>query len=321
MLARDAVVDGDFEPVVSVVIPAFNAAAFIEKTLDSVRAQTYVFYEVIVVDDGSSDNTKDVVDAYFGRRGMAGRCIRQQNKKIAGARNAGMRAARGRYIALLDHDDLWRPEKLAVVMRAFEAEPGADLVCHAEDVTKDGRKVRTQYYGPAVPKMYERLLFQGNALSPSAAVFNAKKALAIGGFDENPDFNTVEDYEFWMRFSRVGRFHFIDDVLGEYVMVERAASRQIIYHHTNVENVLRRHFAAYSSGGAVFLDRLRMRRRMSTVHRSALLSLLQRNESPVQQRKYLMKMLRECPAEPKNIVAGLIWMLQVLKMRFILSIV
>ena len=294
-------------PIVSVVIPAYNAAAFIEKTLDSVRAQTYQSYEVIVVDDGSADQTKDVVEAYFERSGMTGRCIRQPNKKIAAARNTGMRAAHGQYIALLDHDDLWRPQKLAVVMSAFEAHPEADLVCHAEDITKDGRKLRTQQYGPAVPQMYKRLLFLGNALSPSAVVFKTGKALALGGFDENPNFDTVEDYEFWMRFSRTGRFHFINDVLGECVLVDRAASRQIVYHHTGFENVLRHHLSSYASGWPSVIDRLRMRQRISMVYRSALRSLMQRDESPEKQREYLARMLREFPFAPKNIAVALIW--------------
>jgi glycosyltransferase involved in cell wall biosynthesis len=308
--------DSGIAPAVSVVIPAFNASAFIEKTLTSVRAQTYDSYEVIVVDDGSSDNTKDVVEAYLKRNVMSGRCIRQQNKKIAGARNTGMRAARGRYIALLDHDDLWRPEKLAVVMRVFDSHPEVDLVCHAEDVVKDGHIIRTQHYGPAVPQMYERLLFLGNAVSPSASVFKTEAARAIGGFDENPDFNTAEDYEFWLRMSRNGRFNFIDAVLGEYVMAKHAASRQIEYHHINAVNVLRHHFSMYASGRPAFFDRLRMRRRISTVYRSALRQFLQSNGSPVQQRTFLIKMLLEFPVEPKNIAVGLIWALQTLKNNF-----
>jgi glycosyltransferase involved in cell wall biosynthesis len=294
-------------PVVSVVIPTYNAAGFIEKTLDSIKAQTFGSYEVIVVDDGSKDDTKGVVDAYFTRTGMAGRCIRQPNKKIAGARNTGMRAARGRYIALLDHDDLWYPRKLEVVLRAFEAHPEADLICHAEDVTKDGRKISVNRYGPAVAKMYERLLFLGNTLSPSAVVFDAAKAQALGGFDENPDFDTVEDYDFWLRFSRAGKFHFIEEVLGEYVLAEGAASRRIMYHHGNAESLLRRHFSMYSAGRPGLLDRLRMRRRIASVQRSALRLLIEGGESPAAQRECLLKMLREFPVDPKNLAVGLLW--------------
>ncbi|MBI5202595.1 MAG: glycosyltransferase family 2 protein [Elusimicrobia bacterium] len=197
------------EPTVSVVIPAYNAASFIEKTLDTVRAQTYRDWEVVLVDDGSTDGTADVVEKYLAKHGMPGRCIRQPNGKIAAARNAGMKAARGRYIALLDHDDLWRPEKLETVMAEFEKHPEADLVCHNEDIVKDGTILRTSENGPYCEKMYERLLWVGNALSPSATVFKKEKALAIGGMRENAEFNTVEDYDFWMRLSKVARYQFL----------------------------------------------------------------------------------------------------------------
>ncbi|MBI5631799.1 MAG: glycosyltransferase [Elusimicrobia bacterium] len=292
---------------VSVVIPAYNAAAFIEKTLDSVRAQTFADYEIVVTDDGSSDGTHEVVENYLNRHHLSGSCLRQPNKKIAAARNAGMRAAEGRYIALLDHDDLWRPEKLAVVMSEFERHPEADLICHNENVTKDGKVVRLSRNGPTEPRMYERLLFRGNALSPSASVFLRDKALEIGGFRENPEFNTVEDYDFWMRLSRVARFHFLDQVLGEYQLVERAASRRIEYHHGNLEALLKDHFKTYFGDDDGLISRLRKRKRLSAVYRSALGQLMSYGEEPEKQRQYALKMLRTFPFDLKNAVKALSW--------------
>jgi glycosyltransferase involved in cell wall biosynthesis len=294
-------------PTVSVVIPAFNAEAFIEKTLESIRAQTYASYEVVVVDDGSSDPTSQVVEAFFHRHGMPGRCIRQENRKIAGARNTGLRAAQGAYIALLDHDDLWYPDKLAVVMREFDCHPEVDLVCHNENITRHGRLIRVSRNGPASPKMYERLLMTGNTLSPSASVFRKEKALAIGGFREDPAFDTAEDYDFWLRLSRVARFHFIDQALGEYCVVDRAASRRIRYHHTNLENMLRDHFAAYFGERPGLINRMRIRRRLSLVYRSAGTQLMDRDEAPREQREYVFRMLREFPLEPKNMARFLLW--------------
>lgn len=295
------------DPAVSVVIPAYNAQSFIEETLGSVKAQTSSSYEIVVVDDGSSDATQETVEGYFARHGMPGRCLRQTNKKIAAARNAGIRAARGEFIALLDHDDLWRPRKLEVVLREFEQRPDVDLICHDEDVTREGRRIKTLHYGPAGPSLYERLLFRGNALSPSAVVFRRDKALAVGGFRENPEFNTVEDYDFWMRFSRVARFHFVDDVLGQYQLVDRAASRQIEYHHANLESLLRDHFASYLSEHPGFIPRLRARRRLSQVYASALWQLMQRHAPAEVQRRYVVRMLREFPCDPKNMAAFLCW--------------
>ena len=289
---------------VSVVIPAWNAAAFIERTLDTVKAQTFADYEVIVVDDGSGDDTKGVVDRWLERTGTAGRCIRQANKKIAGARNTGMRAAQGELIALLDHDDLWYPEKLAACVEALT--PDVDLVCHWEKVVKDGALVRVAQNGPAEAATYEALLFQGNALSPSASVFRREKALAIGGFREDEQFNTVEDYDFWMRLSRTARFKFIEKVLGEYQVVERAASRRVVYHHDNTEALLRDHFKSLAP---TLRNRWRMRRRLAAVHRSALGQLLERGEDADLRRRYALRMLSTFPCDPKNLYRALQWAL------------
>src|SRR5207237_594815 len=120
--------------------------------------------------------------------------------------NTGLREAKGELIALLDHDDFWTPDKLALTVAEFDAHPDTVLVGHHVDVVRDGVALRTERRGPAVANMYERLLFTGNAVSPSGAAFRRDKALEIGGFRENPEFNTVEDYDFWMRLSRVGPF-------------------------------------------------------------------------------------------------------------------
>lgn len=306
-------------PRVSVVIPAYNAAAFLERTLDSVRGQTYRDWELMIVDDGSSDDTHGVADRYLVRHGLPGRVVRQPNLRIAAARNAGLRAAHAPYVALLDHDDLWYPDKLAVVMAEFDRHPDVDLVCHHENIVRDGLVLRVSRNGPAGLRMYERLLFCGNALSPSASVFRRDRALAVGGFRENPEFNTVEDYDFWMRLSRVARFHFVDRVLGEYQVVERAASRRVEYHHGNMEAMLRDHFAAYFGERPGWIARLRIRRRLSVVYRSALSQLMGHGELPLAQRQYVRRMLVAFPLDPKNLVRAMQWALSSRRHRMVVQ--
>jgi glycosyltransferase involved in cell wall biosynthesis len=283
------------------VIPAYNAAAFIEKTLESVRAQTYRDYEIVVTDDGSKDDTQKVVEGWLARTGLPGRCIRQPNGKIAAARNTAMRASRGSLIALLDHDDIWYPEKLAKVTAVFDARPDVDLVGHHINVTKDGKVVWTAKKGPAGADMYERLLLVGNALAPSATVFKKDKALAIGGFRENPEFNTVEDYDFWMRFSKVASYHFIDEVLAEYPLVETSASSRVEYHHGNLETLLRVHFAEHFGPNPGLAARVAMRKRMAQVYRSAAGKLLESGAPKSRRSEYVVKMLKEFPLDPKNL--------------------
>ena len=295
-------------PAVSVVIPAWNAAAFIEKTLDSVRAQTVSDYEIVVTDDGSKDDTKGVVDRYLARHGLRGQCIRQDNKKIAGARNTAMRAARAPLIALLDHDDLWYPRKLEKVLAVFAARPDVDLVGHHINVTKDGKVQWTARKGPACADMYERLLLVGNALAPSATVFKKDKALAIGGFRENPEYNTVEDYDFWMRFSRVAVYYFIDEVLAEYPLVESSASARVEYHHGNLETLLRAHFAERYGAQPSLAQRWAMRRRLAAVYRSAAGKLMEARADRPKQADYVTKMLRTFPLDPRNLGRAAQWL-------------
>jgi len=105
-------------PLVSVIIPAYNAEAHLAATLDSVFAQTYRPLEVIVVDDGSRDSTRDIVAAYQARHAGL-RLIAKANGGVASARNAGLKAAQGDYVAFLDADDLWHPEKIATQMNTL----------------------------------------------------------------------------------------------------------------------------------------------------------------------------------------------------------
>jgi len=262
---------------------------------------------VVVVDDGSSDMTKETVEAYLHKNALTGRCIRQQNKKIAAARNQGMRSSKGLYIAFLDHDDIWYPDKLEKVIREFARKPAADLICHNENVVRSGKTLRTTQSGPAVPAMYEALLLAGNSLSASAVVVKKGVAMSIGGFREDEQYNTVEDYDFWLRLSRVARFHFMDEALGEYELVDSGASHKVEYHHKNLEALLTVHLTAYFGEQPGWLARWEMRRRLAAVYRSALGQLLENKESPEKQKEYAEKMMRTFPLDPKNLVRAFQW--------------
>ena len=295
--------------IVSVVIPAYNAVPFIERTLDTVRAQTFEAYETIVVDDGSTDPTPEVVQAYFERHGMNGRLLRQKNGGQGAARNTGMRAARGPYVALLDSDDLWYPEKLAAVMAEFDRRPDTDLICHDERITRQGRVVRVSHRRLPRGNVYDALLFHGNLLSPSATVVRRDGALAVGGFDERREYLTVEDYDFWMRFSRVGRIRFLARVLGEYVLREHSTSRDIVFHHAALEGMLREHFASYLDAHAGLAVRLRVRRRLAQIYRSAARQLMAYGERPDEQQVFVTRMLRTYPFEIRNLAVAGLWMM------------
>ena len=287
-------------PRVSIVIPAWNAAPFIEKTLSAVDAQTYRDFEVIVVDDGSTDDTHSVAVRFLQDKGLRGRCIKQENKKIAGARNTGIRAGEADLIAFLDHDDLWFPTKLEKVMTEFDAHPDIDLVCHQENVVKDGVFLRVTRNGPLVENMYEHLLFEGNGLSPSAVTVKKSKLLEAGLFREEPDFNTVEDYDLWMRLAKITRMRFLDEVLGEYQLVERGASNKIVYHNQNLEHLLRDHFRNFPDSD------MRKRRRLGAMCRAASRLLMEQGDLAAAG-TYARRAVVECPWDWKNIAVVGLW--------------
>jgi len=202
-------------PELSVVIAAYNHGAYIGETIRSVLRQKYQDFEVIVLDDGSTDNTKDVVGSFADPRI---RYVYQENSGLpACGRNRGMALARGRYIALLDGDDYWHEDKLKRCKAVLDTMPEIGLVCHNAAIVHDGKVTRTTSYMPYRDRMYERLLFGGNCLHVSGVVLRREIFFDDNfRFSEDKGLFTVEDYEYWLRLSKRCRFHLIDDVLGYY---------------------------------------------------------------------------------------------------------
>lgn len=182
-------------PLVSVIIPTYNRAAMVGQAVESVLAQTYSDFELIVVDDGSTDETDKVLSAYRDRI----RLLQQSNRGVSAARNHGIRNAKGRLIAFLDSDDLWLPEKLSRQAAFFERYPES-LICQTEEIwIRNGRRVN--------PKKRHRKLsgdIFGPSLelclvSPSAVMLRKVLFDEIGLFDE--ELPACEDYDLWLRVS------------------------------------------------------------------------------------------------------------------------
>jgi glycosyltransferase involved in cell wall biosynthesis len=228
-------------PLFSVIIPAYNASRFIRNTLDSVRNQTFDDYEIIVVNDGSKDDTLEAVKAYFtGFPGLNYKIINQENRGIGGARNSGIKEAHGEFVAFLDADDNWYNEKLERVKEFIDKNTNVDLVCHNENWVENGRIYKEAMYGPY--KTYKELLFKGNCISTSATVVRRSKQLEAGLFSENMDFNGAEDYELWLRLSKICKITYLNETLGEYHIHGRSETSNIEIHNRNWINVLEYHF-------------------------------------------------------------------------------
>jgi len=203
-------------PLVSVIIPAYRAAESIAATLDSVLAQTWQDYEVIVVNDGSpdSEDLEKALEPYRARIIY----VRQENQGPGGARNTGIRMARGAYVALLDSDDVWDPEHLAAQLAVLEADPSVDMV-YADariigDVPEAGRTVME--FCPSVGEVtFERLVTRECTIHICVSVCRREALLRAGLFD--PAFRGTEDIDMWMRIARLGgRIAYQRRVLGCY---------------------------------------------------------------------------------------------------------
>ncbi len=228
-------------PAVSVIIPTYNNAHFVGQTIQCVLDQTFQNFEVIVVDDGSTDNTKGVISSFKDKRIFYH--YQERSGLPAVSRNTGIKLSQAGMIAFLDSDDKWYPEKLSKTMEVFFNNKDIDLVCHDEYVTLADKIIRKSVYGPGVEDMYQALLYRGNCLSTSAVVVKKEKLYQVGLFDERKDFFSVEDYDLWLRLAANGcKFYFLHEFLGEYVLHETNISANLEMNYNNLLNVLDVHF-------------------------------------------------------------------------------
>jgi glycosyltransferase involved in cell wall biosynthesis len=180
-----------------VVIAAFNAAPWIGETLESVQAQSFQDYEIIVVDDGSSDETARIVSQFEKVRYLS-----QANRGTASARNLGVRAARGDYVAFLDADDLWSPDKLLLQMELIDQTGSVWVFSDAYAFDNDTRlvqftfgQVRRQYSGTVLQQ-----LFLGDFIPMPTPIVKRSVFEQVGYFDE-VNLRRKEDWEMWLRIA------------------------------------------------------------------------------------------------------------------------
>ena len=208
--------------LVSVVIPAYNAARFLGEAIDSVLKQSYPDFEVIVVDDGSTDDTPSVLGSYANQI----RVVRQENQGLSAARNAGIALARGEYIAFLDADDVWLGRKLELQVEALAEYPQASLI-HTGAMKWDVGS------GAESPFAKDAHLYQGacfNALIDHCSICVSSVMVRRNALNENGVFDpeirrpTTQDYDLWLRLAMKGTFAYVDAPLVKYRVHESNAS-------------------------------------------------------------------------------------------------
>lgn len=183
-------------PLISVVIPCYNQGRFLREALDSVRAATTRFVEVIVVDDGSTDDTGRVAASTPGTI-----CVRQANAGLAAARNRGLEEARGEYVAFLDADDRFAPGGLDVGAAALDAHPECAFVFgRCVMMSADGELMPTPEQPRILSDHYRELLRHNTIWMPAMALFRTAAVVRAGGFD--PTVNASADYRLYLRITR-----------------------------------------------------------------------------------------------------------------------
>lgn len=195
-------------PLVSVVVTTYNQAAFIGETIRSALGQTYHPYEVIVVDDGSTDGTPACIAAF----GAQVTCIRQSNRGVAGSRNTGIRLARGELIAFLDGDDLWEPEKLSVQVAAAARYPDSGLiVVDGSEFDAGGTISESLFFEPwcreipddsVISGRCHHQLLQCNFISTTSQVMVPAKVFEVVGLSDQ-SFARASDYDLYIRIAAV----------------------------------------------------------------------------------------------------------------------
>jgi len=190
-------------PVISAIMPAYNSAGFIRRAIDSVLAQTVPVHELIVVDDGSTDDTATVAASYGDRV----KVFRQANGGPGAARNRGVRESRGDWLAFLDADDAWIPAKIE--HQRTKLMPGTDVVfSHVVGPLK--------HDSPRGEITFD-LLWDHNLIGMSTAIIRRETFRKIAGFDEDRAIMGVEDYNLWLRMAaQEAKFVFLPDELVEY---------------------------------------------------------------------------------------------------------
>lgn len=208
------------KPLISIVTPTYNRSKFLPEAIDSVLGQTYDNFELLIIDDGSTDDTRVLIEAY--QKDPRIRYFYQSNQGQSVARNKGIAESSGEFICFLDSDNAWLPYKLERSLLEFERFPGAHIV-YGDGIIIDelsnelGKSTMQRYSG----RITHRLL-KDNFISMNTTMTRRQCFDEMGGFNESD--RVAEDYELWLRFSTKFEFRYIPESLGFYREMEHQIS-------------------------------------------------------------------------------------------------
>jgi glycosyltransferase involved in cell wall biosynthesis len=218
-------------PLVSVILPTYNAAAYLGKAIESILAQSYSNFELIIINDGSSDNTAALLTQYGDPRILV---IHQPNLGLPKALNAGIQIAKGKYLARQDADDVSLPERLAQQVSFMEKNPSCALlgtwtnIMIAKDIGSGNLSSQPsgrQHQHPTVNGALQVLLLMNNQFVHSSVMIRMACLKTIGLYSEDPEYFPPEDYDLWLRIAQQYSIANLPQVLLEYLEVPTSISR------------------------------------------------------------------------------------------------
>jgi glycosyltransferase involved in cell wall biosynthesis len=222
-------------PKVSVIIPVYNRAGFLREAIDSVLNQTWGDFEIIVVDDGSTDGTGEVAKSYGDRI----RYFHKKNEGPSKARNHGASRGRGRYLGFLDSDDIWEPHKLDVQMTFLESHPEVELISCGSYALGTPRKRRSPIRGHMCGDLFLDL-YQRSFINTSGVVMTRDSFFQAGPFDEA--IRTAEDYDLWLKVARTSTMAYLDAPLVGIRKHPDELSKNKLELRQNAIRVIQKHF-------------------------------------------------------------------------------
>lgn len=222
--------------MISIVLATKNGSKYISKAIESVQAQSRQDWELIIVDDGSTDNVVDIVRSYIATDSRIKLIQNPENLGLAKSLNVGLRAAQGEYIARLDDDDYWiDPNKLDAQVKFFESHPDHVLLATWYKDYDEAGNLLQPLEPPTDDKTLRRMLLARNPFGHSTVMMRRKPVMGLGGYDESLSKSYTEDWDLWIRLGLIGKFAILPIDTLHYLKraglsAQNTKKRQITHH-------------------------------------------------------------------------------------------
>lgn len=202
-------------PLVSIILPTFNGGKTIANAIQSVLRQNFTDYELLVIDDGSTDDVSGIIKSFNDTRIKY--LKNEKNSGLQKTLNRGLKNTQGKYIARIDDDDEWMDrDKLGNQINFLEKNKDHLLVGTGVMVIGQDGKEKIKFHYPKNDRNIRRLILGKNCFVHSSVVFDKKTALNLGGYDESEEMKHVEDYDLWLKFGTIGKFANLPDYAVKY---------------------------------------------------------------------------------------------------------